>query len=269
MPLHDTNDREILPLQPDLPAQGGLIGEKRLGDVEAEHDDVSAGARLRFAEKPALLHPRLRHARQIGRRAEGEDAIHRIIAAVDFAENRVGRHGQLQRRAGIAHDVLVDLVGIVGADLLSIAIIPPVLRIVPRPFGDIEDVVADHRQAVVDALVDATDGRAHERDRDNADDHPQRGEEGASAVGPDLLHRDPDGLIELEEETLHWNKAERGMQSAELSTRSGPLPALGSAFIDLRSALGDASRRPVALHHAVPQADDATGVPGDVLLVRH
>src|SRR5206468_9944101 len=67
----------------------------------------------------------------------------------------------------------------------------------PRPFLDIEEIVADDREAALESDFDAGDRRSHQRDGDDADDHAESGEHRAHFVSADHLERDAEGLVEL------------------------------------------------------------------------
>ena len=57
----------------------------------------------------------------------------------------------------------------------------------PRPFLDVEDVVADDGEAALEADLDAADRRSHQRDGDDADDHAEGRQHRAHLVRADLL----------------------------------------------------------------------------------
>jgi hypothetical protein len=133
----------------------------------------------------------------VGRGAEGVDVVHPVFAADDGGEALAGGDRHLERAAGVGGDPLVDLAGVFVPDGFPVAVIPPVLDAVPRPFGNVEDVVTEARHAAVHADVNAPDGRAHEGDRHDADDHAERRQRRPQLVRPDLRGGDADGLTEL------------------------------------------------------------------------
>jgi hypothetical protein len=110
---------------------------------------------------------------------------------------------ELQQGVGPLRDRLVDLARVVMPDGRTVAEIPPVLHVPPRPFRHVKHVVAETREAAVHARVDAVDRRAHQRHRHDADDHAERGERRAQLVRPDLRKRDPEGLVDLVVKTAH------------------------------------------------------------------
>src|SRR5690606_14189823 len=114
---------------------------------------------------------------------------------------RVAGNRPLERTLRVAGDPFVDRLRIRRADVGTISIHPPILDPAPRPFLDVEHVVSKPGETAVDADIDADDRRDHQRDRHDADDHPQRRQPRAHLVRPDLRKRDPEGLEGLVEET--------------------------------------------------------------------
>src|SRR5206468_2622022 len=90
-----------------------------------------------------------------------------------------------------------------GLAFFAITIVPPVIDFSPRPLPDIEDVVAEDRHAFVEADLDSTDGGAHQRHGDDADNDTERGEGGTRQVRAHLRSGDFPAFAELVEKTSH------------------------------------------------------------------
>jgi len=81
-----------------------------------------------------------------------------------------------------------------------------ILYVTKWPLGNVKNIVAEAGEAAVHAGVNALDRGAHEGDRHDADDHAERGERGAHAVGANLREGDADRLDKLVTKAAHGAK---------------------------------------------------------------
>src|SRR5262249_24403143 len=116
----------------------------------------------------------------------------------------------------------LELLRVVRLHAAAIAIVPPVVDVMPRPLLNVEDVVADDREAALEADLDARDRRAHERDGDDADDDAERGQHGAHLVRADDGEGDAEGFREFVKHEVRSSKCEVRMKkwSSRLITSS-------------------------------------------------
>ena len=120
------------------------------------------------------------------------------------------RHRRDELRVRRLVDDALQIVGVLRLHAPAVAIVPPVIDVVPRPLLDVEDVVADDGERTLEADLDSRDGRAHEGDGDDADDDAQGGQHGAHFVRSDDRERDAEGFGEFVE-----HDGERGMLNVE------------------------------------------------------
>src|SRR6202008_602223 len=98
---------------------------------------------------------------------------------------------------------LLQLIRVLRLDPAPVAVVPPVIDVVPWPFLDIEDVVSDDGEAALEADLDAADRRSHQRDGDDADDHAEGREDRAHLVRLDLSKGDAETFGELDDDVAH------------------------------------------------------------------
>ena len=199
-----------MPADHDGLIDGGAVLKERFGDVEAQHANGSTAGGFSVVKQAAFGKIGADESAVVGGGADREDSADFIFTGLHRIPAGGNGHRDFEQRVGRLLDDAVDLVGVFGADGRAIGIVPPIFDAAPRPFLDVEDVVAEHREAFCKTGVDAADGRAHERDGDDADDDPERREHRAQLVRSDLSEGDAKGLGELVKEALHVGGAKRG-----------------------------------------------------------
>jgi hypothetical protein len=152
---------------------------------------------LDLGEEAAFLHVGAHDAAEVGGGADDADVLHAEFAADHRGVPHGLRHRELERSLGMLGDPVVHRLRVVGRNLAAVSKIPPVVHVAPRPLGHVKHIVAEAREALLDARVDAEDRGAHERDGDDADDDAQRGKQRTQLVGENLQERDANRLWEL------------------------------------------------------------------------
>ena len=193
----DTDDAEWIAVDEHGFPNRWFAREQRLGDIVAEDDDVRAAARFCFGEESSLTERADRGNEKFVGRALREDRIDLVVAVLDVANCVQRRDGRDQLRIRRRSDDALQVVGVMHLHRAAVAVVPPVIDVVPRPFLDVEDVVADDREAALESDFNAGDRRSHQRDRDDADDHTESGQDRAHFVRPDHLKRDAECLGQL------------------------------------------------------------------------
>ena len=170
MPRDHCDYFERLPINEHRFVDWTCGGKQRVGHIVAKHTDVCAPPRFELVEKAAFLKIERRGDDVIGNRSPDQNVADFVVRVFDAPVKAGSRHCADEVRVWCRANHAIERLGILGLDLFSVAIIPPVIHILPRPLCDIENVVTEHRHALVESSLDSIYRCAHQRDRDNADD---------------------------------------------------------------------------------------------------
>src|SRR5437764_2298747 len=177
--------------------------KQRISDIIANHANVGATARFQVVKETAFFEIKRGGHDIIRYRPADQNITYFAVGILDAAYYAGSRYGDHQVGIWCHRDHAIECVRIFGLDFFAITIVPPVIDFSPRPLPDIEDVVAEDRHAFVEAGLDSTDGGAHQRHGDDADNDTERGEGGTRQVRAHLRSGDFPAFAELVEKTSH------------------------------------------------------------------
>ena len=144
-------------------------------------------------------------AAQAGALANSSEKEKALATAMSQIDRKYGK-GSIMKMGEGSNKLTIDVIptGSIALDIALGAGGVPRGRVVeiygPESSGKTtlaQHIVAEARETAVHAHVDALDRRAHQRHRDDADDHPERREDGTQGVGPNLPEGDPERLDKL------------------------------------------------------------------------
>lgn len=224
----------------DFPADGLSAFEERREDIVAQNADRTVPIDFVVVEEAAL-----------GESVAVDDRVLGGAALKEYARDALGavfdRAGLVrERREDVAvADHAVEFARMVHFDIAPAAAFPPILVIHPGVLLQVEDIRAERRDAFEEALGDAVDGHAHERNRDDADDDAQSRQNRPHFIGHESAPGEAQAFGDFGFD-VHLNSGEAVSDS--LGSR-GCVGFIGGDF-------------------AVADADDAAGSLGDILFVR-
>ena len=155
----------------------GRLGRKQgVGHIVADHAHVGAASGFDIVEKSALLKVESRSNEVIRDGSSDQNVADFALAIFHAAQQTRSGYRDHEIRIRRRSDDAVDRLGVLGLDLFTVAEVPPIIHLLPRPLRDVEHIVAENGHAFVESNLDSADRGSHQRHGDNPDDDAERGE---------------------------------------------------------------------------------------------
>src|SRR5262249_1733793 len=131
---------------------------------------------LGIVEKSAFLKVESRSDEVIRDGSSDQDVADFALAMFHAAQQTRSGHRDHEIRVRRRSDYAVDRVGVLGLDLFTVPVVPPIIHGLPWPLRDVEYIVAENGHAFVESHLNSGERGAHERHGDNPNNDAERGE---------------------------------------------------------------------------------------------